>query len=63
MPGPVLGIETSCDETAAAVLDAEGRVLAEAVLSQMADHAALAAWCPRSRRAPIWRTCRRWRRM
>ena len=39
MPGPVLGIETSCDETAAAVLDAEGRVLAEAVLSQMAEHA------------------------
>jgi N6-L-threonylcarbamoyladenine synthase len=32
--GPVLGIETSCDETAAAVLDADGRVLAEALLSQ-----------------------------
>jgi N6-L-threonylcarbamoyladenine synthase len=38
-PGPVLGIETSCDETAAAVLDADGRVLAEAVRSQMAEHA------------------------
>ena len=36
--GPVLGIETSCDETAAAVLSAEGRVLAEAVLSQQ-EHA------------------------
>jgi N6-L-threonylcarbamoyladenine synthase len=36
--GPLLGIETSCDETAAAVLDAGGRVLAEAVLSQ-AEHA------------------------
>jgi N6-L-threonylcarbamoyladenine synthase len=36
--GPVLGIETSCDETAAAVLAADGTVLAEAVLSQ-ADHA------------------------
>jgi N6-L-threonylcarbamoyladenine synthase len=35
----VLGIETSCDETAAAVLDLDGRVLAEAVLSQFADHA------------------------
>ena len=34
MNGAVLGIETSCDETAAAVLDAEGRVLAEALLSQ-----------------------------
>jgi N6-L-threonylcarbamoyladenine synthase len=32
--GPVLGIETSCDDTAAAVLDADGRVLAEALLSQ-----------------------------
>ena len=46
MPGPVLGIETSCDETAAAVLDAEGRVLAEAVLSQMADHAAFGGVVP-----------------
>jgi N6-L-threonylcarbamoyladenine synthase len=35
---PVLGIETSCDETAAAVVDADGRVLAEAVLSQVAEH-------------------------
>lgn len=31
---PVLGLESSCDESAAAVLDAEGRVLAEAVASQ-----------------------------
>jgi N6-L-threonylcarbamoyladenine synthase len=37
--GPVLGIESSCDETAAAVLDAEGRVLAESVLSQERQHA------------------------
>ena len=37
--GPVLGIESSCDETAAAVLDADGRVMAEAVLSQLEDHA------------------------
>jgi tRNA N6-adenosine threonylcarbamoyltransferase len=36
---PVLGIETSCDETATAVLDAGGRVLAEAVLSQEREHA------------------------
>ena len=35
---PVLGIETSCDETAVAVLAADGRVLAERVLSQ-AGHA------------------------
>jgi N6-L-threonylcarbamoyladenine synthase len=32
----VLGLETSCDETAAAVLAPDGRILAEAVLSQTA---------------------------
>jgi N6-L-threonylcarbamoyladenine synthase len=37
--GPVLGIESSCDETAVAVLDADGRVLAEQVLSQEREHA------------------------
>ena len=37
--GPVLGIESSCDETAAAVLDASGNVLAESVLSQESEHA------------------------
>ncbi len=37
--GPVLGIESSCDETAAAVLDEQGRVLAEAVASQERAHA------------------------
>jgi tRNA N6-adenosine threonylcarbamoyltransferase len=36
---PVLGIESSCDETASAVLGADGRVLAEAVLSQEREHA------------------------
>ena len=36
---PVLGIETSCDETASAVLDASGHVLAESVLSQETEHA------------------------
>jgi len=37
--GPVLGIESSCDETAAALLAADGGILAEAVLSQQAEHA------------------------
>jgi N6-L-threonylcarbamoyladenine synthase len=37
--GLVLGLESSCDETAAAILRADGTVLAEAVLSQLADHA------------------------
>eukprot|EP01031_Cornospumella_fuschlensis_P008509 gene8509-10478_t len=36
---PVLGIESSCDETAAAILDGEGRILAEAVFTQSAEHA------------------------
>jgi N6-L-threonylcarbamoyladenine synthase len=34
----VLGLESSCDETAAAVLRADGTILAEAVLSQEAEH-------------------------
>jgi N6-L-threonylcarbamoyladenine synthase len=35
----ILGIETSCDETAACVMDAAGTVLAEALLSQHGAHA------------------------
>ncbi len=42
---PVLGIESSCDDTAAAVLAADGTILAEAVLSQ-ADHAAFGGVVP-----------------
>jgi len=42
----VLGVETSCDETAAAVVDGEGRVLAHAVLSQMEEHAAFGGIVP-----------------
>ena len=37
--GPVLGIESSCDETAAAMLAPDGTILAEAVFSQTEDHA------------------------
>jgi N6-L-threonylcarbamoyladenine synthase len=33
-PHPILGIETSCDETAAAVVDADGRILSSIVFSQ-----------------------------
>ena len=36
--GPILGIETSCDETAAAVLSGDGSVLANVVASQQAVH-------------------------
>src|SRR6266851_5046123 len=35
----VLGIETSCDDTACAVLDGDGRVLSSIVSSQLAAHA------------------------
>jgi N6-L-threonylcarbamoyladenine synthase len=35
----VLGLESSCDETAVAVLRADGSILAEAVLSQLREHA------------------------
>ncbi len=43
--GPVLGIETSCDETAAAVLAPDGAILAEALLSQQ-EHAAFGGVVP-----------------
>ncbi len=36
----VLGIESSCDETAAAIVDSDGRVLSDVVRSQIAIHAA-----------------------
>ena len=36
--GPILGIESSCDETAAAVLSCEGAVLSNVVSSQVAVH-------------------------
>ena len=35
----VLGIETSCDETAAAVVSADGQVLSDVVHSQVELHA------------------------
>lgn len=37
--GAVLGIETSCDETAAALLDLSGGIRAERVLTQSKEHA------------------------
>ncbi len=43
---PLLGIESSCDETAAAILAADGTILAERVLSQIADHAAFGGVVP-----------------
>ncbi|WP_234729371.1 tRNA (adenosine(37)-N6)-threonylcarbamoyltransferase complex transferase subunit TsaD [Acidocella facilis] len=43
---PILGIESSCDETAAAILAPDGRILAELVLSQIEDHAAFGGVVP-----------------
>jgi N6-L-threonylcarbamoyladenine synthase len=37
--GPILGIETSCDETAAAVIDGDGSVLSNVISSQHTVHA------------------------
>lgn len=37
-PFPLLAIESSCDETAAAVVDEAGRILGEAVRTQIEDH-------------------------
>jgi N6-L-threonylcarbamoyladenine synthase len=45
MTRPVLGIESSCDETAACVMAPDGHILAESVLSQ-ADHAAFGGVVP-----------------
>ena len=38
VPGPILGIETSCDETAASVLAADGAVLVNIIRSQHTVH-------------------------
>ncbi|HQI02380.1 MAG TPA: tRNA (adenosine(37)-N6)-threonylcarbamoyltransferase complex transferase subunit TsaD [Deltaproteobacteria bacterium] len=42
----ILAIETSCDETAAAVVTDEGRVLSNVVASQIKDHAAFGGVVP-----------------
>lgn len=42
----VLGIETSCDETAAAVVDGDRRILSNLVLSQLEEHKAFGGVVP-----------------
>ncbi len=42
----ILGIETSCDETAAAVVDGQRRILSNVVLSQLDDHRAYGGVVP-----------------
>ena len=46
MSGLLLGIETSCDETAAALVDASGRVLSSVVSSQIAIHSSFGGVVP-----------------
>lgn len=43
---PVLGIETSCDETAAAIVCDDGRILADILFSQVREHAAFGGVVP-----------------
>ncbi|RMF16033.1 MAG: tRNA (adenosine(37)-N6)-threonylcarbamoyltransferase complex transferase subunit TsaD, partial [Alphaproteobacteria bacterium] len=45
-PPLVLGIESSCDETAVALVDGSGRVVAEQVASQIETHAAYGGVVP-----------------
>jgi len=42
----ILAIETSCDETCAAVCTEDGRLLSSVVASQVADHAAFGGVVP-----------------
>ena len=46
----ILGIETSCDETAAALVTAEGGIRSNVVSSQAELHARYGGVVPRSRR-------------
>ncbi len=48
----VLGIETSCDETAAALVLGGYDVVSNVVSTQVDLHATSVAWCPRSPRVP-----------
>lgn len=43
---PILGIETSCDETAAAVVDADRKIRSTVVLSQLDEHRAYGGVVP-----------------
>ena len=47
----VLGIETSCDETAAALVTGDGAILADEVLSQESEHAPYGGIVPEVGRA------------
>lgn len=42
----ILGIETSCDETSAAIIDDQGRILSNIVLSQLKEHSVFGGVVP-----------------
>ena len=50
----LLSIETSCDETAAAVVKNGRQVLSTAVYTQIPIHRKLAAWCRSWPAATMW---------
>ena len=52
----VLGIETSCDETAAAVVEDDKRILSNIVASQVDVHSRFGAWCLSWLQGNIFRT-------
>ena len=49
----ILGIETSCDETAAAVVTDDGQILANIVHSQLEEHAPYGGVVPEIAAGPI----------
>ena len=50
----ILALETSCDDTCAAVVDGDGRVARQRDLLAGGSRRASAAWCRRSPRATTW---------
>ena len=53
MDGPILAIESSCDETAVAILGTNGDILANKISSQDEVHGQYGVWSPRSPRENI----------
>ena len=51
----IMGIETSCDETAVSIVENGRRVKTNLVASQITIHQRLAGWCLRWRLANILR--------
>lgn len=49
----VLGIESSCDDTAAAVVDIDGNIRGEAIASQAGEHAVRDSEVPCSNLPPV----------